>query len=34
MLTKDEARSLTLFWGLCAFSVATEQGLELLPELD
>jgi hypothetical protein len=34
MLTEDEARSLTVFWGLCALGVAIRDGLESLPEVD
>ena len=32
MLTEEGARDLTLLWGLCAMYVATDKGLELLPE--
>jgi hypothetical protein len=34
MLPADEAAMLTVFKGLCAFDVATRDGLEMLPELD
>lgn len=34
ILTEDEARDLTLFWGLCAMDVAIRDGVELLPALD
>ena len=34
MLTEDEARDMTLFWGLCAMFVAIPDGPEVLPKVD